>query len=92
MNIKPLFDRVLLKPIEKNEKQTNSWIYLPESKEKERPYIYEVIAVWPGKKDIDMNIKAWDKVLSWQYSWDDIKVDWKEYKIVAMEYILAIVN
>lgn len=92
MDIKPLFDRVLLKPIEKSETTTSSWIYLPESKTKERPYMYEVISVWPGKKDIEMTVKSWDKVLSWQYSWDDIKLDWEEYKIVAMEYILAIVE
>ena len=71
---------------------TNSWIYLLESKDKERPYIYEVISVWPWKKDTQITVKPWDKVLSWQYSWDDVKIDWEEYKIVAMEYILAVVS
>ncbi len=91
MNIKPLSDRVVLKTISK-ENITNSWIYIPESANKERPYIYEVVAVWPGKdwKKIDLNI--WDKVLSWQYSWDDVKVDWQEFKIVWIDYILAIVE
>lgn len=89
--IKPLSDRVLLKAVEKDN-ITQSGIYLPESSNKERPYIYEVIAVWPGKKDVDMWVKVWDKVLSWQYSWDDVKVDGEEYKIVWMEYILAIVD
>lgn len=91
MNIKPLSDRVVLKAISK-ENITNSWIYIPESANKERPYIYEVVAVWPWKdwKKIDLNI--WDKVLSWQYSWDDVKVSGEEYKIVWIEYILAIVE
>lgn len=91
MNIKPLWDRVLLRAIEK-ENITSSWIYIPEWNNKERPYIYEVIAVWPGKEDKQMNIKIWDKVLSWQYSWDDVKLDWKEFKIVWIDYILAIVE
>jgi chaperonin GroES len=44
MNIKPLADRVLLKAVEKDS-ITDSGIYLPESANKEKPYIYEVIAV-----------------------------------------------
>jgi len=91
MNIRPLADRVLLKAVEK-ENITSSGIYIPESSNKERPYIYEVIAVWPWKKDKEMTVKVWDKVLSWQYSWDDVKVDWQEYKIVWIDYILAIIE
>lgn len=91
MNIRPLQDRVVLKAIEK-ENITSSWIYIPEWSNKERPYIYEVIAVWPWKEDKVMNVKVWDKVLSWQYSGDDVKIDWQEYKIVWIDYILAIVE
>lgn len=91
MNIKPLSDRVLLKALEK-ENITNSWIYIPEGINKERPYIYEVIAVWPWKDWQIMPVNIWDKILVWQYSWDDIKVEWKEYKVVWIDYILAIIN
>lgn len=91
MNIKPLADRVVLKAVEK-ENITSSGIYIPEWANKERPYIYEVIAVWPGKKDKEMYVKIWDKVLSGQYAWDDVKVDWQEYKIVGIDYILAIIE
>ena len=91
MNIKPLNDRVVLKWLEK-ENITDSGIILPDSANKEKPYIYEVVAVWPWKKDIEMNITVWDKVLCWQYAWDEVKIDDEEYKIVAMEYILATVN
>lgn len=91
MNIKPLADRVLLKAIEK-ENITTSGIYIPEWVNKERPYVYEVLAVWPGKEDKSMCVKVGDKVLSWQYSGDDVKIDGKELKIVGMEYILAIVE
>jgi chaperonin GroES len=91
MNIKPLSDRVLLKAVEK-ENITSSWIYIPDGANKERPYIYEVVAVWPWKDDKKITVKVWDKVLSWQYSWDDVKIDGQEYKIVWIDYILAIIE
>ena len=95
MKIKPLSDRVLLKPSQE-EAKTKSGIYIPETASKERPYVYEVIAIWPGKEEDwkrqEMYVKVWDKVLSWQYSWDDIKIDWEEYKIVGQDYILWVVE
>ena len=92
MNIKPLSDRVVLKWVEK-ESITKSGIYLPESANAERPHMYEVVAIGPGKKDIDMwTISIWDRVLCGQYAWDEIKVEDKSYKIVAIDYILAIVK
>lgn len=90
--LKPLSDRVVLKPIEK-ENITKSGIYIPESANKEKPYMYEVVAIGPGKKDSDMkSIKIWDKVLCSQYAWDDVKLDWEEFKIIGIEYVLAIVE
>ena len=87
--LKPLSDRVVLKPIEK-ESITKSGIYIPETANKEKPYMYEVVAIWPGKKDSQMDsIKIWDKILCSQYAWDDVKIDWEEYKIIGIEYILA---
>lgn len=68
MNIQPLSDRVLLKGVEA-ETVTKSGIYLPENANKERPYIYEVVAVGPGKKDkegnlVTIDLKVGDRVLS----------------------------
>ena len=89
MKIEPLFDRVVLKALEQ-ETVTNSGIILPDSATKERPYVYEVIAVWPGKPDRDMSsISIWDKVLAGQYSGDEVKLGDEEYKVVAVEYILG---
>ncbi|EKD66682.1 MAG: 10 kDa chaperonin [uncultured bacterium (gcode 4)] len=92
MIIKPLSDRVLLKWLEA-ENITKSGIYIPENSNKDRPYMYEVIAVGPGKevdwKLIKIELNPWDKVISWQYSGDDIEIDWKKFKIVAADYILA---
>ncbi len=91
MKIKPLSDRVVLKWLKK-ENITKSGILLPDSANPEKPYIYEVVAVWPGKKDTEMNVKVWDKVLCGQYAGDEVKVEDEEYKIVAIEYLLAVVE
>ncbi len=94
--ITPLSDRVLLRPIDAD-KITASGIIIPDSANKERPSIYEVITVGPGKIDKDGNLqkidlKKWDRVISGQYSGDDVKVGDTTYKIVAFEYILAKVD
>lgn len=94
--ITPLSDRVLLKPIDA-EKVTASGIILPDSANKERPSLYEVIAIGPGKIDkngqeVKIDLKKWDRVISGQYSWDDVKIWDTTYKIVAFEYILAKIN
>lgn len=91
--ITPLSDRILLKPIEADN-ITASGIILPESANKERPSLYEVIAVWPGKLDkngnmVTIELKTGDRVISGQYSGDDVKVGDTTYKIVAYDYILA---
>lgn len=91
MNIKPLLDRVVLQAAEA-QNQTASGIFIPESSKKERPFVYEVVAVWPGKKDVEMNLNIWDQVLCGQYAWEEIKHEWKEYKIVAIDYILAVIE
>ncbi len=91
--ITPLSDRVLLRPVEQD-KITASGIILPDSANKERPTLYEVLSVWPGRIDkhgieIKTDLKKWDRVISGQYSGDDVKVGDTTYKIVAFEYILA---
>ena len=91
--ITPLSDRVLLRPIDAD-KVTASGIIIPDSANKERPSLYEVITVGPGKVDKDGNLQKidlqkGDRVISGQYSWDDVKVGDTTYKIVAFEYILA---
>jgi len=90
--IKPLADRIVLKAIEKNN-ITDTGIYLPDSANKERPFLYEVVEIWPWTSEKDTSVlKIWDKVLVGQYSWDDVKIDDEEFKIVWIDYILAIVE
>ena len=91
--ITPLSDRVLLRPVEQD-KVTASGIILPDSPNKERPSLYEVIAIGPGRVDkngqeLKIDLQKWDRVISGQYSGDDVKVGDITYKIVAFEYILA---
>jgi len=86
-------DRVLLRGVEA-EKVTKSGIYIPESANKERPHMYEVVAIGPGKLDKDGNmttidLRPGDKVLSGQYSGDEVEVDGQKFKIVGFDYILA---
>jgi len=94
MKIKPLADRVLLKPLEAEEK-TKSGIILPESA-KEKPQEAEVVAVGPGKtvdgKLQEMTVKVGDKVIYSKYSGDEVKLDGIEYTLVEEEKILAIVE
>ncbi|NDK09704.1 co-chaperone GroES [Candidatus Gracilibacteria bacterium] len=92
MNIQPLFDRVILKSISPDE-SSSSGIFVPESTNKERTFLYEVIAVGPGKTGSDMSvISVGDTVLAGQFSGDEVKVDDTEYKVVAIEYILGKIN
>ena len=74
MNVKPLEDRVILKPMEAEEKTTGG-IIIPDNA-KEKPQKGEVIAVGPGKvndkgQKIEMTLKKGDKVLYGKYSGTD---------------------
>jgi chaperonin GroES len=93
MQIQPLSDRILLRGVEA-ENVTKSGIIIPSGSNKERPNVYEVVAVGPGKEDKDgkkitIELAPGDKVLSGQYSGDEVELDGQKYKIVAYEYILA---
>ncbi len=95
MNIKPLNDRVILKPI-RNEEATKSGIILPDTVDKERPEKGEVAAAGPGKLLNDgsraaMSVKTGDKVMFKKYSPDEIKIDNEEYLVISEEDILAII-
>ena len=94
MTIKPLADRVVIKLVEAEEK-TKSGLILTASAQ-EKPQIAEVIAVGPGGlvdgKEIAMNVKVGDKVITSKYSGTEVKADGEEYIIVRQSEILAIVE
>ncbi|MFA5779969.1 MAG: co-chaperone GroES [Elusimicrobiota bacterium] len=95
MKIRPLGDRVIVKPAEEKEIKKGG-IIIPDTA-KEKPQEGDVIAVGPGKVDetgkkIPMDVKAGDKILYGKYSGTEIKIDDKEYLIMHQEDILGIVE
>ncbi len=94
MNIKPLFDHVVVKMVEAEE-TTKSGIILA-SASQEKPQVAEIVAVGPGGivdgNEIKMCVKVGDKVLTTKYNGTEVKVDGVEYKIVRQSDILAIVE
>lgn len=95
MKIRPLGDRVIVKPTEEKEVKKGG-IIIPDTA-KEKPQEGEVIAVGPGKVDetgkkIPMDVKAGDKILYGKYSGTEIKIDDKEYLIMHQEDILGIIE
>ncbi|PIU83594.1 MAG: co-chaperone GroES [Elusimicrobia bacterium CG06_land_8_20_14_3_00_38_11] len=95
MKIRPLGDRVIVKPAEEKEVKKGR-IIIPDTA-KEKPQEGEVIAVGPGKVDetgkkIPMDVKAGDKILYGKYSGTEIKIDDKEYLIMHQEDILGIIE
>ena len=94
MTLKPLADRVVLKQVEAEEK-TKSGIILS-SAAQEKPEIYTVIVVGPGGmvdgKEVKMEVKAGDKVITGKYTGTTVKIDGVEYNIVRQGDILAIVD
>lgn len=95
MKLKPLGDRLVVKPIEQEE-QTASGIYLPETA-KEKPQQGEVIAVGPGARNekgerIPMDVQLGDVVLYAKYAGTNVKVQGDELLILRESDVLAIVE
>lgn len=89
INIKPLADRVLVKPIPA-ETRTASGIFIPDSA-KEKPQRGTVIAIGNGLKDEPMTVKVDDTVIYGKYSGTELILDGTEYLIMRESDILAIV-
>ena len=90
MKLKPMADNVLLKQSEAQE-TTSSGIILATTN-KEKPLIYEVIAVGPGTKDVEMTVAAGDRVVVSKFVGTDITLDKVDYKFVKLDDILAVVT
>lgn len=95
-NLKPLFDNVLIRPIDAEEK-TASGIILPDSA-KEKPQIGEVMAIGPGMLDDgkivkdSMLVKVGQKVMYKKWGGNEVKVGNEEWMMVEQKDILAIVE
>ena len=95
MNLKPLADRVIVRPLEADEK-TAGGLYIPDTA-KEKPQQGEVVAVGPGKisddgKNIPMEVKVGDKVLYGKYSGTEVSSDGEDFLIMRENDIFAIVG
>lgn len=95
MNLKPLGDRVVVKPSEQDE-QTSSGIFLPETA-KEKPQQGTIVAAGPGGRKesgdrIALEVKVDDTVLYAKYAGTSIKLEGQEYLILKEGDILAIVE
>ena len=94
MKVKPLADRVLVKPQEEAEVKKGG-IIIPDTA-KEKPQQGEVIAVGPGKvsesgQKVPMEVKKGDTILYGKYSGTEVTIDGEEYLIMRESDILAII-
>jgi len=94
LNITPLADRIVVKPLEPKEVKRGG-IIIPDTA-KEKPQEGEVVAVGKGKyedgKLVPMEVKVGDKVLYGKYSGTEIKINDEDYLIMREEDVLAIIN
>ncbi len=90
MNIRPLADRVLIKPTPAEEK-TISGIIIPDSA-KEKPLKGTVLATGNGTKDEEMVVKEGDNVMYGKYAGTEIEIDGEKLIIMRQSDILAIIN
>ncbi len=90
MNIKPLADRVVIKPTAAEE-VTVAGIIIPDSA-KEKPLKGEVVAAGAGSKDEEMVLKVGDQVLYGKYAGTEIELEGEKYLIMRQSDVLAILN
>lgn len=95
MNLKPLEDRVVVKPVQQEER-TKGGIVLPDTA-KERPQEGTVLAIGPGRvlengQRVPMTVKVGDRVLYSRYGGTEIKIEGEEYLILSERDIMAIMG
>ena len=96
MNIRPLYDRIVVKRIEGDAEKTHGGLYIPDTA-KEKPQEAEVVAVGKGKrledgKVVPLDVQAGDRILFGKYSGSEIKLDGQEYLIMREDEVLGILD
>ena len=96
MNIRPLYDRLVVKRIEDDTEKTAGGLFIPDSA-KEKPQQGEVVAAGQGKRNDDgkliaLDVKAGDRILFGKYSGSDIKMDGNEYLIMREDEVLGVIE
>ena len=94
MKIKPLFDRIVIQPLDAEEKTKSGIVLL--AKDQEKPQVASVVAVGPGGlvdgKEVKMVVKVGDKVLYSKYAGSEYKLDDKTYTVMRQSDVLAVVE
>lgn len=96
MHVKPLGDRVVVKPKPKEERSKGG-VYLPDTASKERPMEGGILAVGPGSRDrngtlIAMSVKPGQRVIFAKYAGTEFKIDDEEYLILQEKDILGVIT
>ena len=95
LKVKPLADRVVVKPLEETE-QMRGGLYIPDTA-KEKPQQGEIVAVGPGKisdegNRLELGLKVGDKVLYGKYSGTEVTLDDAQYLILRESDVLAVLG
>jgi len=96
MQLKPVSDHIVLKPMDK-ETTTTSGIIIPETVDKERPEQAEVLSVGPGKmlengQRQPIEVRVGQKVLFKKYAPDEFEIDGQTYLVIRGEDVIAVVE
>lgn len=94
MNIRPLYDRIVVKRIETDDAVKVGGLYIPDSA-KEKPQEGEVVAAGQGKRLengtlVALDVKPGDRILFGKYSGSEIKLDGQEYLIMREDEVLGV--
>jgi len=96
MQLRPIGDHIIVKPLAKEEKSI-SGIIIPDTVEKERAERGEVVAVGPGRTLENgtrsvVDVKVGDKVVFKKYAPDEVKVGGEEFLVIKMEDVVAVIE
>jgi chaperonin GroES len=94
MNIRPLYDRIVVKRLDEQDETTAGGLIIPDTA-KEKPQQGEVVAVGKGKrledgKVIALDVQVGDRILFGKYSGSEIKLDGSEYLIMREDEVLGV--
>lgn len=97
INVRPLGDRVLVKPMDAEDNKTPSGIIIPDTAQKEKPERGKVIAVGDGHRNekgdiLPFRVKVGDTIMFSKYGFDELKIDDEEYYIISESNILAVLK
>ncbi len=96
MNVRPLYDRIVVKRVEEQESKTAGGLFIPDNA-KEKPQEGEVVAVGKGKrledgKLVALDVQVGDRILFGKYSGSEIKLDGEEYIIMREDEVLGVLE